>query len=153
MVSMSPRWPSEKLCADAEGGVPQSASANSAGASRRNEGICKILLVKAGFVTGLNLFLVAVLTGQRLCSDDIVGLDPSGRADGETGFRARGELARGLVIAAEKGGLRRCQIGLREISLSAIGHCELGIAERRLGLSCHRRSQNRNRFLGIGFIV
>src|SRR6202171_6615864 len=90
------------------------------------------------FVTGLNLFLVAVWTGQRLCSDDIVGLDPSGRADGETGFRARGEFARGLVVAAQKGGLRRSQIGLREIALSAIGHCELGIDERRLGLPRHR---------------
>jgi hypothetical protein len=32
---------SEKLCADAAGGVPQSASTNSAGASKRNEGIGK----------------------------------------------------------------------------------------------------------------
>jgi hypothetical protein len=36
---MSPRWMSEKLCADADGGALKSASANSAGASRRNEGI------------------------------------------------------------------------------------------------------------------
>src|ERR1700730_7981106 len=41
MVSMSPRWLSEKLCADAEDGALtlKRASASSAGASRRNEGI------------------------------------------------------------------------------------------------------------------
>src|SRR5258708_1471489 len=39
MVSISPRWVSEKLCADVACGMPQSASANNAGASRRNEGI------------------------------------------------------------------------------------------------------------------
>jgi hypothetical protein len=32
---------SEKLCADAAGGAPQRASANNAGASKRNEGIGK----------------------------------------------------------------------------------------------------------------
>src|SRR5882757_3510248 len=157
MVSMSPRWPSEKLCADAAGGVPQSASANSTGASKRNEAMGKILLVKAGFPKTfgrrLNLILVAVFAGQRLCSDDVVSLDPSGRADGETGLCARRKFARGLVVAAEKGGLRRRQIGLREISLSAVGHRELGIAERSLGLSCHRRAQNRNCFFRIGFII
>ena len=41
IASMSPFWVSEKLCADAAGGVAQSASANKAGASRRNEGIGK----------------------------------------------------------------------------------------------------------------
>src|SRR5258708_33631401 len=140
MVSISPRWPSEKLCADAVGGVPQSASANSAGASRRNKDIGKSSgesRFPKTFVLWLDLFLVAVLARRRLCSDDIVGLDPTGRADGETGFRARGEIACGLVVAAKIGGLRRCQIGLREIFLSAIGHCELAIAERGLCLPSH----------------
>jgi hypothetical protein len=41
MVSISPRWLSEKLCADAAGGAAQSASANNAGANKRNEGIGK----------------------------------------------------------------------------------------------------------------
>jgi hypothetical protein len=37
---MSPRWMSEKLCADAAG-APHSVSANKAEASRRSEGIGK----------------------------------------------------------------------------------------------------------------
>src|ERR1700730_5226201 len=155
MVSISPRWVSEKLWADAAGGVPQSASTNSAGASKRNEGMRNPLGESRPwktFIRRLN-FLVAVLARQRLCSDDIVGLDPSGSADGETGFRARREFARGLVVAAKKGGLRRCKIGLRVISLLAIGHCELAITERRLGIACHRRPQNRDRFVGIGLII
>ena len=40
---MSPRWLSEKLCAEAASGAPQSASANNAGVRRRNEGIGKSL--------------------------------------------------------------------------------------------------------------
>src|SRR6266516_1915188 len=99
------------------------------------------------------LFLVALLAGQRFGTDDVIGLDPAGGADSETGFCARGEFAGGLVVAAKEGGLCGSQIGLREIPLSAIGHCELGIAERRLGLSRHRRTQNRNCFLGVGLII
>ena len=46
IFSMSPRWASEKLCAEAAGGAPQSSELPSrAGASRRNEGIGKILYV------------------------------------------------------------------------------------------------------------
>src|SRR3981081_2814667 len=116
MVSISPRWAAEMLCADAAGGVPQRASVNRAGASRRNERIGKNPLGEKPALKAwgrrLNLFLVAVLAGHRLGSDDVVGLDPSGRADRETGFCARGEFARGLVVATQEGGLRRSQIGL-----------------------------------------
>src|SRR5450755_956905 len=144
MVSISPRWTSEKLCADAVGGAPHRASASRAGTSRRNEGIGRSSWRKPVFENVCSrLFLVAL---QRLCSDDIVGLDPSGRADGETGFRARGKFARGLVVAAKEGGLCGSQIGLRIISLPAIGHRELAVAERHLSLPHHRRPQNRNRF-------
>src|ERR1700730_5367020 len=162
MVSISPRWPSEKLWADAAGGMPQSASTNSAGASKRNEGMTNPLgesrswrtfIRRLDFLVAVFARLVAFLARHGLCSDDIIGLDPSGRADGEAGFRARSEFARGLVVAAKEGGLCRCQIGLRVIPLSAIGHCELGITERRLGLACHRRPQNRDRFVGIGLII
>src|SRR6267154_1950764 len=59
------------------------------------------------------VFLVAVLAGHWLCSDDVVGLDPSGRADRETGLGTRGKLARGLAVDAKEGGLCRSQIGLR----------------------------------------
>src|ERR1700680_1558069 len=118
MVSISPRWVSEKLWADAAGGMAQSASTNSAGASKRNEGMTNPLGESRSWKTFIRRldFLVAVLARHGLCSDDIVGLDPSGRADGEAGFRARGEFARGLVVAAKKGGFRRCQIGRGVIS-------------------------------------
>src|SRR5215471_15637372 len=78
---------------------------------------------------------VAVLAGQRLCRDDVVGPDPSGRADRETHFGARCEFSRGLLVAAQVGGLRRGEIGLRVISLPAIGHGKLGVAERRLAFA------------------
>jgi hypothetical protein len=41
MASMSPRWVSEKLWAEAGNGAPQRAIANKAGARKRNEGIGK----------------------------------------------------------------------------------------------------------------
>src|SRR5882757_5976023 len=41
MVSMSPRWASEKLSAETASGAPQSANASRAGTSRRNDGIDK----------------------------------------------------------------------------------------------------------------
>src|ERR1700730_6518789 len=102
---------------------------------------------------GVFLVAVAVLAGQRLCSNDVVGLDPTGGTDGETGFGARGEVAGGLVVAAKKRGLGGSQVGLCEISLPAIGHRQLRIAEWRLGLPCHRRTQNRDCFVGEGFII
>src|SRR3984957_16430390 len=57
----------------------------------------QIPLVKSGIPNNggrLDLFLVAL---RRLGGDDVVGPDPSGRADGETGLRTRGEFACGLV--------------------------------------------------------
>src|SRR3981081_4509724 len=109
MASMSPRWPPEKLSADASRGAPQRAIIRTAAANWRNEGIGKILLVKGRLsrfwyaVLLLLLFLVALLAGHGFGGYDVVGLDPSGRADCETGFRARGEFTRGLVVAAEEG--------------------------------------------------
>src|SRR6185312_13631509 len=162
IFSMSSRWASEKLCAEAADGAPQSASASRAGASRRNEGIGKFLWVKADWGkprwSGMTAVrrdrcLVVLLTGRRPCGDDIIGPDPTGGADRETGFRPRGEIACGLVVAAKVGGLRRSEIGLCQISLSGVGHRELGKAERRLGLPRHRRPQDRDRFVGIGLII
>src|SRR5665213_2752288 len=161
MVSMSPRWVSEKLCADAPWGRPQSASANRAEASRRNEGICKSSLVNSGFRTAaaglvhpgclkcLDWSRRVLVALGRLGDDDIVGLDPSGSADGETGLGAGGQFARGLVVAAQIGGLGRGQIGLRVISFSAIGHGKLRIAQRRLGFAGHRGPQNPDRLVSI----
>src|SRR3979411_2189250 len=45
-------------------------------------------------------FLV-FLSGRRFCSDDVVGLDPTGGADGEAGFCTRREIAGGPVVPAE----------------------------------------------------
>src|SRR5258708_2186231 len=155
MVSMSPRWVSEKLCAEAATGMAPRASASSAGTSKRNEGIGEILFRDSRLRNRKRpgVSLVALLAGQRLCCDDVVGLDPSGCADGETGLGARGEFARGLVVAAKESGLRRREVSLCVISLSAIGHGELHIPQRRLGLACHRRTQNPDRFVSIGFII
>jgi hypothetical protein len=50
MVSISPRWLSVKLCADA-GGAPQSANISSAGARKRNEGMDQSSRVEAGFLS------------------------------------------------------------------------------------------------------
>src|SRR3954452_6452539 len=98
------------------------------------------------------MYLVALLPGQKLCSNNVVGLDPSGGTYRETGFRARGEFAGGLVVAAKIGCLRRGQVGLCIVTLAAVSHRQLGIPERRLGFACNRGPQNRNRFVGMGLV-
>src|ERR1700741_1304472 len=97
--------------------------------------------------------LVALLARHRLGRDDVVGLDPSGRADSEACFRARGELACGLVVAAQIGGLGGGKGGLRIVSLPSISHGKLGKAERRLALACDCRPQDGNRLVSIGLVV
>ena len=89
----------------------------------------------------------ASLSGD-LKLDDIVGLDPTGRADREARLGARRELARGLVVAAHECGLRRGEIGLRKVALAAIGHGELGIAVGRFGLAGKRGAQQRDGLVG-----
>src|ERR1700738_129187 len=121
--------------------VRERADGTKALADPLGDGVPGQAVLKAGIRKNLRqvgLLLVALLAGQRLCGNDIIGLDPSGGADRETGFCARSEIAGGLVVAAKKGGLCGSQIGLRVISLSAVGHCELGITERRLGPACTR---------------
>ena len=119
----------------------------------------QILLAKAGSKTlrkpvcNRRLSSCCFWPGSGLAATISSALTHPGVPIGETGFCARGKFARGLVVAAQKGGLRRRQIGLRIVALAAIGHRELGIAERRLGLPRHRRAQNRNRFLGVGLII
>src|SRR5437868_4946921 len=155
ILSISPRCGSEKLCADASAGTPHNASANSADWKLRSEGIGKSSRAKQAKVSRSRLLkrLVVLLAGHRPGADDIVGLDPTGRADGETGLGARGELACRLVVAAQKGGLCRSQIGLRVVALAAIGHRELGIADRRLRFARHRGTQNRNRLVGVSLVI
>src|ERR1700733_6512530 len=153
MTSMSPRWLSEKLCADAAPGRAQTASANKAETSRRNEGIGKSSFREIRFRKRRPPVDGALVALRRLGGDDVVGPDPTGGTDGETGLGPRGQFARGLVVAAKIGGLSRGQIGLRVISFSAIGHGELHEAQRRLVLACHRRPQNPDRLLGIRLIL
>src|SRR3954452_10545042 len=100
ITSMSVRWASEKLSADAGAAAPNMASANSAGASRRSEGMGKSSYPKqvsenvpADLSLGRDVVVSGVvrveLVTRRLGCHDVVGLDPTGGADGETGFRAR----------------------------------------------------------------
>src|ERR1700733_7515193 len=132
MTSMSPRWLSEKLCADAAPGRAQTASANKAETSRRNEGIGKSSFREIRFRNRRPPVDGALVALRRLGSDDVVGPDPTGGTDGEAGLGPR---------------------GLRVISFSAIGHGELHEAQRRLVLACHRRPQNPDRLLGIRLIL
>src|SRR5258707_6682452 len=56
---------------------------------------------KENDVLRLNLLLVALLAGQRFGTDDVVGLDPSGRADSETGF-AREASSRAVLLSPRR---------------------------------------------------
>src|ERR1043166_1961927 len=108
ILSISPRCGSAKLCAAASAGTPHNASANSADWKIRSEGIGKSSRAKQGRTcreVGYLKRLVVLLAGHRSGADDIVGLDPSGRADGEAGLGARSEVARRLVVAAQVSGL------------------------------------------------
>src|SRR5436190_19677948 len=168
MASMSPRWISEKFWAEAGSGAPPRAIANRAGARKRNEGIGKSFCgefpgnscerrrweyLSGSIVVQLGLILVVFLAGKQPGAHNVVSLDPSRRPDREPRLGPGGEIARGFVVAAEVGGLGRCQIGLRVVSLSAIGHGELGVADRCLGFARHRGAQNRDCLLGVGLIV
>src|SRR5579859_4532701 len=93
------------------------------------------------------------MAGQGLGGNDIVSPDPAGRADGKAGLRARGEFAGGLAVAAKIGGLGGGEIGLGVISLLAIGHRELTVAKRRLGLAGHRSAKDGDRLVGVGLVV
>src|SRR5215472_3340051 len=174
IASMSLRWVSVKLCADADNGAPNTASASRTGTSRRNKGIVnpfkrgglsKTLIPRvAEFISQYAPWLrrvrrlsdhalVILRAGQRLRGDDIVGPDPAWCADGKARLGARGEFAGGLVVAAQIGGLGGRKIGFRVISFLAIGHRQLAEAQRRLGLPCHRGAKDRNRFVGVRLII
>src|SRR5215472_2710180 len=166
IASMSLRWVSVKLCADADNGAPNTASASRTGTSRRNKGIVnpfkrgglsKTLIPRVAEFISLyapwlrrvrrlsDHALIILRAGQRLRGDDIVGPDPAWCADGKARLGARGEFAGGLVVAA--------QIGFRVISFLAIGHRQLAEAQRRLGLACHRGAKDRNRFVRVRLII
>src|SRR6187200_2398720 len=85
-------------------------------------------------VVQLSLFpvaaLVASLAGKRFGAHNIVSFDPPRGPDREPRLGPRGKIARGLVVAAQVGGLGRCQVSLRVVALAAIGHRELHVADR-----------------------
>ncbi len=122
IASMSLFCVSEKLCAEAAKGIAPDREGEQRGSKQAERGHWQFLLVKA-------VFSIA-LVGGRLGSDDIVSLDPSGCADGETCLGARGEIARGLVVATEIGSLCRGEVSVRIISFFGISHSKLGIAQR-----------------------
>src|SRR4051812_23189807 len=81
-------------------------------------------------VAQVGLFLVVFLPRRWLGTHNVVSLDPARRADGEPCFRPRSQIPGGLVVAAKIGGLGGGEVGLRVIALAAIGHGELGVADR-----------------------
>src|SRR5579872_4161404 len=114
MVSIASRCPSVKVCAEAADGAATNASANRAGESRRSGDISNSFLAgcsESGLLvrlwggigipvrsetstlilracTKLEVGRIVLLCNRQLCRHDIVGLDPSRRADGETGLGA-----------------------------------------------------------------
>src|SRR6201999_2169344 len=109
---------------------------------KRNDGIGKSFgfvgkFSKAGYSNVIpqiryvrtSALVAALVALGRLGGDDVVGPDPPGGADRETGFRARGEIARGLVVAAQISGLRGGQISFRQISFAGKGYGKFGIAQ------------------------
>ena len=59
----------------------------------------------------------------------------------------RREFARGLVVAAGEGGLRRGEIGVGEIILAAVGHRQLRIGVGGFRLLEQRGAQQRDRLV------
>src|SRR5262249_11688335 len=163
---MSERWVSEKLSAATAGAdTPMAASANSAGTSRRREGIGKSFfesrLRKTSSRTddcwsdswaAMSSSSMSFQLPRPLRRYDVVGLDPSWCADRETGLGAGGELARGLVVPAQVSRLGRGQIGFCIVSLPAISHRELRVAERRLRFPRHCGTENPDGFVRVAFI-
>src|SRR6267154_4221105 len=80
-----------------------------------------------------------------VCSSD---LDPARRTDGETRLGAGGDLARGLVVAADEGGLGGGEVGLREVTLSAIRHRKIIIAIGNIRVARHCGAQTVDRLVG-----
>src|SRR5579863_7805281 len=79
--------------------------------------------------------------------DDIVRSDPAGRADRKAHLGARREFARRLVVATRERRLRGREVGIGDVTLTAIGHGELLIGVARFGLLGQRRTQERDRLV------
>src|SRR4051812_31774130 len=122
------------------GGVTASVNPQVAVPDRSRDGpLLKYVRNLALFLVQFSLFavanLVVSLSGKRFGAHNIVSFDPSGGPDRKAGLGPGGEITRGLIVAAQEGGLGRGQIGLRIVTLAAIGHRELHVADRRLGLA------------------
>src|SRR5262249_54380595 len=101
MRSISPRCCPVKDCAEAGAAAGKtSGTASRAAANRRARSCMAAVLLSS----------IAESAPRRLVGGDIVGFDPAGRPDRETGLGTRGDLARGLEIAAHEGCLRGGEI-------------------------------------------
>ena len=117
----------ECSCARRPAAAPSAAMASNGGAGKAQRRRRKVMAVIPCRSLSVGWRVLGDLT-----LDDVVGLHPGGRADRQTGLGARGELARGLDVAAREGGLRGGEIGLREVALAAVGHGELRVGVRPL---------------------
>src|ERR1043166_3170469 len=136
MRSSSPRWASLKLCARA--GTAATTAINRAA-----------VVVSKRRIAFPYLSVMARGAGRGFIGDDVVGANPPGRTGGKAGLGAGGEIARGAVVAAGKRRLRRREIGFGQVALAAVGHGELAVAVRHVGLARDRGAQQRDRLLGL----
>src|ERR1700722_11071173 len=115
MPSISCRWSSVNDCADTGGAISIVAATNEAKSAGRQ-------FRKTNSIMGLSFSRSLsqwILTGVLVEGDNVVGPDPTGRPDRKSRLGPRREFARGLVVAARKGRLRRGQIGICEIVFAA----------------------------------
>src|SRR5262245_28070609 len=110
MRSISLRCSPVKVCARAGAAAATATrSANSAVANGR----------EANLIGVRPLSRAAERALRWLQAGEIVGFDPAGRSDGKARPRARGDLARGLDVAAHEGRLRGREIGVGQVVLEA----------------------------------
>src|SRR6185437_1012283 len=141
MVSISVRCGAENSAALAMKGAAAVSSTAPARAKRRERGIM--------FGRPLRETLIAEGPLRRLQVRDVVGAHPGGRADGEAGLGARGELTRGADVAAGGGGLRRGEVGLGKIAGESVGHPELREGAGDVVVALDRRAQDRHGLASI----
>src|SRR4051794_6088115 len=134
MASISVRWAGEMFWAAAGNSKGAARSTAVAVANKRS-----IDVIGGSFSASINL---------GFGRDDVVRLHPAGAADGEAGFRAGGEVARGARVAAHYRRQRGSEIGLGEVALVAVSHGELRIGVRAFRLLGEGGAQQLHRLLG-----
>src|ERR1700680_2389229 len=130
MPSIAGRSASER--ARAAAGARISTAAATVPSRRGCQSVCmKCLRIMISILPDLRRFEV----------NDVVRLEPSGRALREARAGTGGELAGGAEVAVVEGGLGGGERGVGLVALAAIGDGELAQAERRVGfaLQCHHQ--------------